>query len=201
MPPTPLPSPYLEFVTELGGSANSSSDGNGNAERNTTASVGALRRLQSAAVELGHPLTLGDFVGALTATLPGVTAAKLVLLDEAAPTLMLPARFNGLSPESLQPINVTVRVYDAVCSDGWVWRLSPLDRAAWATNLTAALGGAPSRLAVPLPCVFEPPPSPPAQPPPPPLPPSQQPSPPSPHSPLALRVQVVGRAQEQVNPT
>ena len=125
------------------------SGGNGSATHNATATAGALRRLQSATA-----LTVGDLVGALTATLPGVVTAKLVLLETAqSPTE--PPLFNGLSPELLPnalgaalpppPVNVTVRVYLAVCTDGWVSRLSPVGRAAWATVLTAELGGADSR--------------------------------------------------------
>ena len=41
-----------------------------------------------------------------------------------------------------------------MCADGWVFRLSPRERAAWATDFTAALG-ADSSLAVPPPC-FDP---------------------------------------------
>ena len=196
-PPTPPPPPYLEFVTELSGDGStlSSSGGHDNTTHNATTTAGALRRLQSAAVEPGYPLTLDDFVGALNATLPGVTAAMLLLLETGQSPRLTPPLFNGLSQESTvgaalppPPINVTVRVYDAVCADGWVWRLSPLDRAAWATNLTKELGGAPSRLAVPPPCFFEPPappppPSPPATPPVPPAPPAPPPAPPSPPSP------------------
>ena len=116
------------------------------------ATAGALRRLQSATT-----LTVGDLVNAITATLPGVKTAKLVLLETGqSPTA--PPLFNGLNPELLPnalgaplpppPVNVTVRVYDAVCEDSWVSRHSPLNKAAWATNLTAELGGEPpSRLA------------------------------------------------------
>ena len=85
----------------------------------------------------------------------------LLLLETGQSPRLTPPLFNGLSQESTvgaalppPPINVTVRVYDAVCADGWVWRLSPLDRAAWATNLTKELGGAPSRLCVVAACAF-----------------------------------------------
>eukprot|EP00964_Phaeocystis_antarctica_P063400 scaffold38048_cov63-Phaeocystis_antarctica.AAC.1 len=59
-PPSPPPPPYLEFVTELSGDGSLSSSGG-----NATATAGALRRLQSAVVGLGNPLTVGDLVDAL----------------------------------------------------------------------------------------------------------------------------------------
>jgi len=167
LPPPPSPSPpppsYLDFVLELSFYTKSSSDG---------------RRLQSAA----GIITVRDLVSALTATLPGVTAARLLPFVTGPSPTLTPPLFSGLSQKSLWPtaldaalptgcISVTVRVYDGVCADAWVSRLSPLDRAAWAINHTAALNGpagAPriesSRLAVPPPCFVEPPPSPPPPP-------------------------------------
>ena len=145
-PPPPPPPPYLEFVIELGSLFG--------------------RRLQSGGRRLQSGPTVGDLVDALTATLPGVKAAKLLLLQGGgqSPTLW-PPLFDGLDPDSHlpaalgaplppPPVNVTVRVYLAVCADGWVSRLSPRERAAWATDFTAELG-ADSSLAVPPPC-FDP---------------------------------------------
>ena len=145
LPPSPPP-PSLEFVIELGSFFG--------------------RRLQSGGRRLQSGPTVGDLVDALTATLPGVKAKKLLLLQGGgqSPTLW-PPLFDGLDPDSHlpaalgaplppPPVNVTVRVYLAVCADGWVSRLSPRERAAWATDFTAALG-AESSLAVPPPC-FDP---------------------------------------------
>ena len=70
------------------------SGGNGIATHNATATAGALRRLQSAT------LTVGDLVDAITATLPGVKTAKLVLLETGQSPTEVPL-FNGLSPELL----------------------------------------------------------------------------------------------------